>query len=139
MFATAVPAHQDQAAIARAIPVDTIDGHNLRAFLLRRLDGDSLGGTVFSVWEQAKRLGLTVGDNLTTLGREVAELLRPRPWSARQTNVVRYKNTYMGCLLYPDGEEAAEFGLFADAQRAAELFTKADLDAAKSYRMETTT
>jgi hypothetical protein len=79
----------DAAAIAAQIDTATTAGHNLRALLLRLLDGESLRQEGFSgvlmVLEQAESLGLADTDHactLTPLGREVAELLRPAPWSA---------------------------------------------------------
>jgi hypothetical protein len=76
--------------LASDIDTSTVAGHNLRALLLRLLDGDrwrdpSLPLVPVSI--AAERLGLLDIDHafaLTPLGREVAERLRPVPWLVAQ-------------------------------------------------------
>lgn len=128
------------AEIAASIDTSTTEGHNLRALLLRLFDGNIPGASppAMAAIAAARAAGFWGDLGLTTLGREVAELLRPRPWRAKPTHVQFYLDTYMGELFGPDGEREAEFHDAADANRAADLLTRDDLDKAKQYRTEPT-
>jgi hypothetical protein len=133
------------AAIASGIDTSTVAGHNLRALLLRLLDGDrwrdpSLPLVPVSI--AAETLGLLDREHaftLTPLGREAAERLRPQPWrvAKHQADVE---------LVRPDGT-VRSFGdpgpsinawtrLYDEAERIAALLTADDLRAAKAYRVE---
>lgn len=70
------------AEIAAAIRSEESAEHrNLRAFLLRRIDGDRHDAPL-GLWSSARDHGLIDDERgyLTPLGREVADLLRPKPW-----------------------------------------------------------
>jgi hypothetical protein len=138
---------QDAAEIAASIDLATTAGWNLRALLLRLLDGDgwrvpgrehAVGGGVLDMLTECVHAGLVDYPNLhstpglTPLGREVAERLRPVPWRV---------DGFIG-----DGDEewAVSCGDLpralcrdgADAERIAALLTRDDLEAAKRYRTE---
>jgi hypothetical protein len=133
------------AAIASGIDTSTVAGHNLRALLLRLADGDRIrdrDNVDVAACVMAEPLGLVetrLAVRLTPLGREVAERLRPVPWSVakHQADVE---------LVRPDGT-VRSFGdpgpsinawtrLYDEAERIAALLTADDLRAAKTYRVE---
>lgn len=97
---------------------------NLGAFLLRRADGDSIAGTPMAVFTWAEKLGLADGarnDQITQLGRDVAALLRPTPWSATTIELRCGSESWRHLITV---------GL---AYRIAELLTADDLAKAKAY------
>lgn len=69
--------------------ISTIAGWNLRALLLRSLGGEPRwpGAVRFperrEMADYARRLGLLGEMELTPIGREVAERLRPKPWQVK--------------------------------------------------------
>jgi hypothetical protein len=124
--------------LASDIDTSTVAGHNLRALLLRLLDGDSLDGAGWPGWLEADRLGLLSGGRMTPLGREVAERLRPLPWRVIG-EVLDDGSTYFDVLTDARGwRDERNIGCTdeADATRIAALLTADDLRAAKSYRVE---
>jgi hypothetical protein len=83
---------------ASGIDTSTVAGHNLRALLLRLLDGDpwrgEARGTARAATDRAAALGLLDIVHtcaLTPLGREVAERLRPVPWRVIDASGPRMK------------------------------------------------
>jgi hypothetical protein len=77
--------------IAEQIDLTTAEGHNVRAFLLRGLNGERrLDTDVLEIkaFFAADDLGLLTEPpvrELNLLGREVAEILRPAPWRSRES------------------------------------------------------
>ena len=129
------------AEIAAGIDTTTTKGHNLRALLLTVEHGPF----PYKPWDAALALGLVERIEaawpfvLTPLGREVAELLRPRPWFVASTGIER--NTYD--VENPDHswcdiDHTIRCDDEADAKRIADLLTRDDLDKAKQYRTEPT-
>jgi hypothetical protein len=117
------------AAIASGIDTSTVAGHNLRALLLRLLDGDDDGPWQIKDFANLRGLGISEGPGLgtfalTPLGREVAERLRPVPWLVAQDV----------WLVEPSGVNGCHIGNIAP--RVAALLTADDLRAAKAYRVE---
>jgi hypothetical protein len=133
----------DPATIAASIDTATREGHNLRTLLLRLLDESPWIGDVGNqdaacdAWELAERLGLAPRDppcNLTPLGREVAERLRPEPCRVVNLSGPRMKRRVLAvmrgavCWARCTQDEHAE--------RIAALLTADDLAQAKAYRSE---
>ncbi len=125
---------QDAATIAASIGLASVAGHNLRALLLRLLDGEDWrvvsAGADANAFISARTRGFVppaYSADLTPLGREVAERLRPVPWAAMGCNVWR------GGLVRRESATCIEPGI---AKRIAALFTQDDLRAAKTYRTE---
>jgi hypothetical protein len=135
----------DAATIAADIDLATVAGHNLRALLLRLLD-DEPGQGFFNIRANAYspdglRIDIAVGDLvtldrgarmggfvvLTPLGREVAERLRPVPWTSPGSNY--------GWLVGPDGETVGQLDRADIAERIAAALTREDLEAAKRYKV----
>jgi hypothetical protein len=124
------------ADIASGIDPSTVAGHNLRALLLRLLDEDDWRAPYRDACVRASVLACDRGlmyddrDELTPLGREVAEQMRPVPWTTRPGG-------YGGEMLVdPDGATRAVHPGASLAMRIAALLTADDLRAAKSYRVE---
>jgi hypothetical protein len=124
----------DAATVAASIDLATVEGHNLRALLLRLADGESWvdDGTTLDLTAgiQADRLGLARHNgsaSLTPLGREVAERLRPVPWTSPGSNY--------GWLVGPDGETVGQLDRADIAERIAAALTREDLEAAKRYKV----
>jgi hypothetical protein len=119
---------QDAVTIAASIDTTTVEGHNLRALLLRLLDGESLRQEVL---ERAEALELVDAEHacaLTSLGREVAELLRPKPWQV---------TTDRGFprLLHPNGDFAFQAAGELDlCHRIATLLDADDEREVKRYK-----
>ena len=133
----------DAATIAASINVSTVEGHNLRALLLRLLAGDDDCEDTPSGWalaDDAERdavgLGLAVepvgAGVLTPLGREVAAALRPEPW-----RVIVLEDEW-GVALGRSGFAAVRCKYERDAQRIAELFTADATARAKTYQTKST-
>jgi hypothetical protein len=144
---------KDAAAIAAEIDLATVTGWNLRALLLKLLDGDDWRGydwedvaphhtrprpSAAARHEAADLRLLEPGSvDLTPLGREVLERLRPVPWRCRS-----YKAASWGGVLVTDYEVAQGDRVIpmtatqADAERIASLLTKADAEEAKRYKPE---
>jgi hypothetical protein len=123
----------DAETIAASIDLATTAGHNLRALLLRLADGDPWRGDARGSSRAASERGAALGlldvvhaFALTPLGREVAERLRPVPWTSPGTNY--------GWLVDPSGETAGQLDRADVAEHIAELLTKADAEEAKGYR-----
>ncbi len=122
----------DAATVAASIDIATVDGWNLRALLLRLLDGtrhDAPRG----LWAGLSDLGLIDDERgfVTPLGREVAEQLRPKPWKV---------TTDRGFprLLHPNGDFAFEAAGELDlCRRIAKLLDADDEREVKRYK-ETT-
>ncbi len=142
------------ADIASGVDTSTVAGHNLRALLLRVMDGadwrDAPWGS--AAWaaargrqdlpdKAARRLAVDLGlavptsPDLTPLGREVAERLRPAPWrvkahrfhgDAKESWLVDQAGDFTHALCYDE----------RSASRIAALLTADDLRAAKAYKVE---
>jgi hypothetical protein len=116
------------AEIAASIDLTTTDGHNLRALLLN--EGKSVAP--IGIMARAELLGLVEWRDLTPLGREVAELLRPVPWRTAwqwESNTWRVlSGTDPGWICGGCTEQAA--GLIA------RLLTEHGEREAKQYRTE---
>ena len=136
-------ANPDAATIAASIDLGSVAGHNLRALLLRLLDGDeqeSIHAHCSEYWAAeddadalAVGLGLSVppvgAQSLTILGRDVAEQLRPVQW--------RVEGEGASWALYGDGEASRlNFAPQPLPDRIAALLTADDLARAKAYRTE---
>jgi hypothetical protein len=116
--------------IVEQIDLATAEGWNLRAMLLRGLAGKHIrdrGNADVAACVEAEALGLIETSfhvSLTDLGREVAEILRPKPWSVPDQ-----------LWLYDsDNWPAAKFEGSALARRVAELLTADDMRAATNYK-----
>jgi hypothetical protein len=140
---------QDAASIAASIDVSTTAGWNLRALLLRMADGQDWRAVPWgsAAWARqrgtrqpdnealllADDMGLAIGrdpapEHLTPLGREVAERMRPKPWTTKPGG-------YGGEMLVdPEGFTKVVHPGIALAMRCADLLTRDDLDKAKTYR-----
>lgn len=124
------------ADIAAQIDTTTVAGHNLRAMLLRRLDGDAWRpddgerDAYRAGRDLADALGLVDLDLLLTrLGREVAERLRPEPWHGEEMDSGVY-------LVRPNTSALQLRGaLIGEVERIAALLTADDLRAAKAYKV----
>jgi hypothetical protein len=130
----------DSASIVAKIDLASVAGWNLRALLLRLLDGEDWQERA-TIWDaraalDSVRAGLGVWRDagtdvgLTPLGREVAERLRPFPWGAGGQH---------GDWLIEPGGGATGIGQItggALVARIAALLTQDDLRAAKTYRTE---
>jgi hypothetical protein len=140
---------QDADTIAARIDTATAAGWNLRALLLRLLGGDAgyrMGDGSGAAIREATAMGLgfwpPARDTLeaaiqppfalTTLGREVAERLRPEPWRA-----VALHHAELETGPYRVSRRShyiASCGRKFDAERIADLLTKADAEDAKQYK-----
>jgi hypothetical protein len=135
---------QDAATIAASVVVTTTEGRNLRACLLRRLDQefaydyDTDPGDAEEACDAAYAMAYDLGlvsameqTDLTPLGREVAELLRPEPW-----RVLSETDDGWTEWVVAKTEWDAEYATCSEpgARRIADLLTKADADEAKRYR-----
>jgi hypothetical protein len=127
----------DPATIAAGIDLATVAGHNLRALLLRLLDGEPWPGRdCEGLWTKLHAgFALLVeydGDtvDLAPLGREVAERLRPRPWGSWGSGI--YHPTAATSRETP-WAICPEPG---SSTRIAALLTVDDLAQAKAYRSE---
>jgi hypothetical protein len=147
---------QDAATIATSIDLASVAGHNLRALLLRLLDGDSYSstdahGAATRAVADAGRLALgeyRLPFTLTPLGREVAERLRPVLWRVFELPKPETDSMLAHMLAGVRGHWAistapgsGDFPISAciveaDASRIAALLTQDDLRAAKTYRTE---
>jgi hypothetical protein len=127
----------DAASIVAKIDTTTVEGWNLRALLLRLLDGDAWNEDILilDAMDAITRRGFAAyplagnefGEGgLTPLGREVAERLRPVPWTAKAGAHGWWVSNFHRCIAR--GLEQA------DAERIAALLTQDDLRAAKTYR-----
>jgi hypothetical protein len=132
---------QEAAAVAARIDISTSAGHNLLALLLLLLGGDDWSGTDIDcglvAYGHAERQGLVKPfgnpDPLTELGRKVAELLRPKPWTAALSSPVT------GCrpmLFGPDSLGVARFISLEVAQRVAGCMTAEAERNARAYKGE---
>jgi broad specificity phosphatase PhoE len=79
------------------------------------------------------------GGGLTPLGREVAERLRPSSWRADQIGasiaLIRPDGSVLELAISPrDRTYQTARRLFEEAERIADLLTKADAEEAKRYR-----
>jgi hypothetical protein len=135
---------QDAATIASGIDTSTVAGHNLRALLLRLLDGDPWRGearaAARAATDRAAALGLLDIVHtcaLTPLGREVAERLRPLPWRWRSYKAAGWGGALIECFEVETDARVLPMTLHRDdAERIAALLTADDLRAAKAYRVE---
>jgi hypothetical protein len=141
----------DPAAIAKSIkPEKSVAQHNLRALLLRLADGEgwrTVGGvrekSAESALNNAKRRGLgrwpdmMVGGpfELTPLGSEVAELLRPRRWRV-EVEGKRWAVFGGESTLQPYAFARGSQGGLDACNRIADLLTADDLARAKTYKTE---
>jgi hypothetical protein len=121
----------DPATIAAGIDLATVAGHNLRALLLRLLDGEPWNENtpLIATLEQAFSLGLATPYDVTPLGREVAEQLRPEPWRVGTSDAGLAVVDASGAMRCACEEMAV-------AIRIAALLTADDLAQAKAYRSE---
>jgi hypothetical protein len=118
--------------IAEQIDLTTAEGHNVRAFLLRGLNGERrLDTDVLEIkaFFAADDLGLLTEPpvrELNLLGREVAEILRPAPWRSRESDAVY--------LIRPNTSALQLRGaLIGEAELIARLLTEHDMRAATNY------
>ncbi len=143
------------ATIASQIDTTTVAGHNLRALLLRMLDGDDDSGfwngrgRVFSP-HACPRLAIAPGVlvefkpgaklggvlALTPLGREAAERLRPEPWRAEPFDDFGRVVWRVANVPYRTADAQTFCEDHVHAERLAALLTADDLRAAKAYRTE---
>jgi hypothetical protein len=136
---------QDAATIAASIDLASVAGHNLRALLLRLLDGEDWAPSAHheQVGGALRRADacdlLDIDCRLTPLGREVAELLRPNPWRVEPWG--KDWAVFKGGLaphptLVAAGNFSGSMGGRGACDRIAALLTQDDLRAAKTYRTE---
>jgi hypothetical protein len=131
---------KDAATIAASIDLATHAAWDLRALLLRLLDGSmpamdlppqhALRSNLVSVYAAVAKL--------TPLGREVAERLRPVPWRVgplgKDWAVYRGGNDWPHVVAF--GALSSSRGGHETCNRIAALLTADDLRAAKTYRTE---
>jgi hypothetical protein len=127
------------ATIAASLDIATVAGWNLRALLLRLLDGDTrMSGPDSRTLYAARDLYLIQNDSnpivATPLGREVAERLRPKPWTASGCagEWICDSNGHPVAQVHDDLGEHPDLG-----ERIADLLTTADAEEAKRYKTET--
>lgn len=130
----------DARIIAAQIDTSTVAGHNLRALLLRLADGDDWRGCVTAA-DSAEYRHLICNFfsrepvELTPLGRDVAELLRPEAYRVCDTTGPRMKRER--CSVWLGAKVLARNCTRADAARIAALLTDDDLVDAKTYNRGT--
>lgn len=126
--------------------------HNVCALLLRLLDRDEWRDTSSRTSEQlstraltsARKAGLAAWPNpmvggglqLTVLGRQVAELVRPPRWTMPQEDPLVTPHAVEG----PDGDVVTCMGIVSTsprlARRITDLLNADDLAAAKVYKVK---
>jgi hypothetical protein len=149
-----MPETDSASIVAASIDLASVAGHNLLALLLR-LAANQRSDDISS-YDPAFKTALALGlgawpaprDDLeiktqppfilTPLGREVAELLRPKPWTAGRIGSFVSLDRPDGTAISLAGENGPHKAdtLYAEADRIAVLLTQDDLRVAKTYRTE---